>query len=171
MTDAKLTALSFRLLGLWCLTRIIEFIGPALAFGLSDPTSRANSGIVLSSYIPVVSYLIVGLAMVFWADSLAAKIAPVNETVIAGNSAEMKQWYLLGFSLLGAWLVVATVPANVANLIVQFSLSGSTMAGFAVHAKAGAWSLLALAGTQLVMGIYLIFGKSHLYGLIIKEES
>jgi hypothetical protein len=172
MTKRDILSVAFRIIGVYLAIFAIVSI-PMIIFSLASQGQMQQSGMIIPprSWVARISIqlnpiLMFGfaLALLKWADSLAAKLIKEDSAVsMPQAAADTKQVFVLALRIIGVMQIVAAAPGLIANLLRLLPLG-------AMSRSAPGFNLPELI-VRLLIGIYLLSGAKHLVAIVFRKEA
>jgi hypothetical protein len=165
MNPRVVTTLALRMLGVYALLQAIYPLGAVV--GEIAEWARGDSSAVrglLGLTFVVAAFLVVGLALIHWAPSIAARFSKADKDAPELPSPDAAKMEIVGYRLLGVYAIVTFAPSLLSNFI---DLIGEEweLRNLMFFRE---W-LRSMLGTAL--GIYLMLGARGIAGFIARMRA
>jgi hypothetical protein len=158
MTNAQIVGLGVRLFAVWLIVYVSR-LGP----GLWTFNQRQDDtiGIIVVAIVLSLMFLIAVLLWVF-PLTVASKLIP-RSSLAQSTSLPIEELQRCGFLLLGLWVLSSAIPSFIRyGFLLYHSLRPGAMVELGLNLPAA----MLQTGTELIIGIWLLFGARGLLGLL-----
>lgn len=165
MTKREIFVVASKILGIYLLTRGLEFFSISFSYAITILT-RGFEGTwyLLVALASLSLYMGGAFCLITWADSIAGVLAGKEEAPEVKVGVEKDSLQHIAFSAVGVFMVATALPRlsdMVATLTVQVSH----------QARLRTWGAIVGIVLQLGIGTFLFFGSRGLVGLIKKIKA
>ena len=170
MTEQRITAIALKVLGVFSIVRSLEYLGQIIGnLAWSGDQILSNMAVFLMGFLPFLFLNAAAFILLRHADALATKLLSSNGNIASPLTAPGEGWYLFAFTVTGVVLLIWDIPANLAQLIANFSIPElEKYPGTHSSAQRGGWILLIRTLIEIGAGLYLVLGSGQLVRMLRK---
>jgi hypothetical protein len=162
MDNRTLTALAFRLAGIYTLIQASYQVVSAIFLLASGEGPQAESGWGYATYTWAAVFLGFGCVLLFGADKLAARVTRGAASGGANSTMAPATVERIGYRLLGVYAIITFAPALTSDVIAMLISSDNFEAGFPPYL----WSSVTTSICGLLIALWLLLGARGMSGLI-----
>jgi hypothetical protein len=163
MTETRLLALALRILGVSTLISLLQYIGQGSTYWIMSQDNQSlvsKTGWFLAGMMPILFSGVISYVLLRFPDQVAKKLTPHGDPISLGNATDFEKLFDLCLRVIGVVLLVWFIPANLVQIVLNFSAHPVT--GVEYELRTGGWNLILRTILQLICGAYLLKGAPGL---------
>jgi hypothetical protein len=159
MSEQRLLALVLKVLGVWTLIGLIQYIGSGWFIGMISQMDRSSVlgffGWFLAILTPIIFSGAISYVLLRYADVIAVKLSPSEVRLSVGDVTDYDRLFTLGLQLIGVVMLVRVLSSDLIPVVFNIlSFADDVTQEFQNSAS----FVILRVILQLVLGVYLLKG-------------